>query len=114
MRGGAAQARLNFPLAASAVQQGFGLAQQQLLQATQEFQESLSQQAFSNRLGFADILSGIGSRLVGNPSITLSSALDPLVRSRLANTTSSSSGFGLQDVGNLALGIGSTALALPR
>lgn len=106
LRGASATARLNFPLSVTQVQGGFNLGQQGLLEATRSFQANLQQQAFANRLGIADLTSGIGSRLVGNPAGTLSSALNPLTQSRLAQTTQRTSGFGLNQIGQLASGVG--------
>ena len=68
-----AEARLNFPLAASQLQsQQIGF-QQQLAQSTQEFQQQLRQQAFSNRFGLTGqaAQSGLGlssSVAVGFPN----------------------------------------------
>lgn len=106
LRSAQAQAELNFPLASSQLLQQSAQGQQSLLEATRQFQDQLRSQALSNRLGLASTLGGLGAQLTGNPAATLSSALQPLTQSRLANTTQTTSGFGLGDAAGVLGGFG--------
>lgn len=68
LRAGEATARLNYPLAAGQLTSGINMGQQNLSQATAQFQAELRQRAFQNRLALSgqNVTGGIGIASVGN------------------------------------------------
>jgi hypothetical protein len=121
LRSAQAQAELNFPLAQSSLLQQSALGQQNILEATRQFQDQLRGQAFNNRLNMASTLGGLGLQLAGNPAATLSSAINPMAQTRLANTTTTQGGFGLSQfaqglggAGGLLTGLSATGIFSSR
>jgi hypothetical protein len=102
IRGGEAAARLQFPLAQSQVTQAGALGQQNLAEATRQFQEQLRAQAFSNRLQAGATVSGLGLGLAGTQSLVLPGQ----PQGGISTTTTSGGGLGLGGIGQLAGGIG--------
>lgn len=107
IRAAEAASSLNFPLAAAQITSGIAGGQQQLAEATRQFQAELRQRAFQNRLALTGQATSGG---IGLASIGIGSgALDALTRQRLAGATTTSStekGVGLGEIGQLAGGIG--------
>ncbi len=105
-----ASAKLNFPLAAGQLTNAIGFGLQQTTEATRQFQASLAQQAFVNRLNVTGLSSGIGLSLSGNPAGTIASGASPFLQSRLASgsTTSTTGGLGatISGISSLAGGAG--------
>jgi hypothetical protein len=114
LRSAAASGKVNLGLAGSQLTQASSLGLAQVTEATRQFQQSLSQQAFANRLTASGQSAGIGLGLAGNPAATLSSAINPLTQARLGSSSTSSGGLG-QFIGP-AIGaggaVGSSALIL--
>lgn len=113
LRASEASARLNFPLAVQQVQSGINLNQQQVFSAAQQFQESLRQRAWQNRLALTGQAQsgGIGLASIGGGN----QALNALTNSRLANTTQTttgSKGIGLGEFGQAAGGVGAALSGL--
>jgi hypothetical protein len=108
IRGGEAAARLQFPLAQSQLTQAGALGQQNLAEATRQFQEQLRAQAFSNRLAAGNLVGGLGLNLAGTPSLVLPGQPQGGVQT----TTTSGGGLGLAGIGQLAGGIGSVMMGL--
>jgi hypothetical protein len=104
IRGGEAAARLQFPLAQSAQTQAGALGQQNLAEATRQFQEQLRAQAFSNRLQAGATVSGLGLGLAGTQSLVLPGQPGGGIAT---TTTSGGGGLGLAGIGSLAGGVGS-------
>jgi hypothetical protein len=102
IRGGEAAARLQFPLAQSQLTQAGALGQQNLAEATRQFQEQLRAQAFSNRLQAGATVSGLGLQLAGTPSLTLPGQ----PQGGISTTTTSGGGSGLGGIGEAAGGLG--------
>ncbi len=98
VRGAEATARLNFPLAQSQLLQSSALGQQNLAQATSQFQDQLRQAAFTNRLNLQSNVGGLGLGLATGVSV-------PFPGFQRGSTTSSG-GFGLKEVAGLAGGAG--------
>ena len=98
IRGAEATARLNFPLAQSQLLQASALGQQNLAQATSQFQDQLRQAAFTNRLNLQSNVGGLGLGLATGVSV-------PFPGFQRGQTTSTS-GFGLSGIGSLAGGVG--------
>jgi hypothetical protein len=104
IRGQAASAQLNFPLAAGAFDTAQRGATQQFSQAAQQFQNQLQQQAFINRLNLTNQASSSGLSLagLGNPL----GAQQILAGQRVAGATTSSSSFNpFQTLGAIGGGI---------
>lgn len=107
IRAGEAASRLNFPLAAAQITSGIATGQQQLAEATRQFQSELRQRAFQNRLALTGQAQGggIGLASIGGGN----AALEMLSRQRFAGaptTSRTSRGVGLGEIGSLAGGIG--------
>jgi len=115
LRSAAASGKVNLGLAGSQLTQASALGLSQVTEATRQFQQALSQQAFANRLAASGQAGSLGLGLAGNPGATLQSALNPLTQSRLANSTQTTSGFGqFISPGFGALGAGLGAYAALR
>jgi hypothetical protein len=101
IRGAEATARLNLPLAQSQLLQTSALGQQNLAQATSQFQDQLRQAAFTNRLNLQSNVGGLGLGLATGTSV-------PFPGFQRGQTTTSSGGLGsiLSSVGTLASGAG--------
>jgi hypothetical protein len=88
--------------------QAGALGQQNLAEATRQFQEQLRAQAFSNRLAAGNLVGGLGLNLAGTPSLVLPGQPQGGVQT----TTTSGGGLGLAGIGQLAGGIGSVMMGL--
>ena len=115
VRGAAATARLNLPLAQSQLLQAGALGQQNLLEATRQFQEQLRNQAFQNRLSATGTLGGLG--------LGLATGIRPQFPnfakgSTTTTTASGGGGFGFADIlggaGAFLSGIGAIKAASSR
>lgn len=100
VRGAEATARLNLPLAQSELLQASARGQQQLGLATQQFQDSLRQAAFTNRLNLQSNVGGLGLGLATGVSVPFPGF------QRGSTTTTSGLGQTLSNVGTLARGAG--------
>ncbi len=109
-----AQAKLNFPLAASTLLQTGTAAQGQLAEATRQFQENLRSQAFQNRLNLASTLGGLGLGLAGASSTNLPGAISALQPRGSTTSTSDPLGTGINllgGVGGVLSGLGAVGKA---
>ena len=97
IRGAEATARLNLPLAQSQLLQTSALGQQNLTQATSQFQDQLRQAAFTNRLNLQSNVGGLGLGLATGVSV-------PFPGFQRGSTTSTSDPLGT--AAKLAGGIG--------
>lgn len=97
-----AQARLNFPLASSSLLQSSTLGQQQLTEATRQFQDTLRNQAFSNRLNLASTLGGLGLGLATGFNVPQPS----FPRGQTSTTSGGGLTSGIGAVGGLLTGLG--------
>jgi hypothetical protein len=96
LRGGQAQAELNFPLAANAQQAAMSQFQQQLGQSSQDFQQQLQQQAFQNRLNLFGQVGQLGLGLSGvQPAANLQQAFKPQMGTFQEQSTDQGSGWGM-------------------
>ncbi len=112
VRGAEATARLNLPLAQSQLLQSSALGQQNLAQATSQFQDQLRQAAFTNRLNLQSNVGGLGLGLATGVSV-------PFPGFQRGQTTTTSDPFGtavslLGGAGSAATGIGAIIAASSR
>lgn len=98
IRGAEASAQLNFPLAQSQLLQSSALGQQSIAQATQQFQDQLRQAAFTNRLNLQSSVGGLG--------LGLATGVQTAFPGFSRGSTTSSGGFGLNDIAGIAGGLG--------
>ena len=113
LRASEAQARLNYPLAVNELNSKVNLGTQSLVQSAKDFQSQLRERAYQNRLALTGQTgtTGIGLSSVGSGN----GALSALTNSRMANaTTSTDKGIGLNEIGQLASGIGGLAIGGSR
>lgn len=108
LRAGEAAARLNHPLAVSQIMSGINMGQQNLADATKQFQAELRQRAFQNRLALSGQTSSSGIGLATVGSGVGASTLNTLTgtRSRTSSGTSFNPGEYLQGLGGFMEGVG--------
>ena len=112
IRGAEASAQLNFPLAQSQLLQASALGQQQVSEATRQFQDRLRQAAFTNRLNLQSNVGGLGLGLATG----VQTQFPPFQR---GSTTTSSNPFGtftsiLGGAGGLLTGLGAVGVGSSR
>jgi hypothetical protein len=108
LRAGEAQARLNFPLAASQISSGINLSTASVADATKAFQAELRQRAYQNRLALSGQTSSTGIGLSNVGAGAGASALGSLsgVRSHNYSGTSFDPAALITAYGKLGGGIG--------
>ena len=101
LRQAEATAKLNFPLATQQLQSAQVQFQQQLAEATSQFQGQLRNTAFLNRLRLSEAPQQFGIGLVGGVNVP------GLGRARQGSrTVTSGGGFGLSGIGSILSGVG--------
>jgi hypothetical protein len=115
LRAGQANAELNYPLGVAQLTSQIGGQQQAIAENAKQFQETLRQRAFENRMKITGqaTSTGLGLASTGGGQGSLSA----LTQSRLAGgttTTNVDRGIGLAEIGSFASGIGGLMTGLGR
>jgi hypothetical protein len=115
LRANEANAKLNYPLAVSQLSSQMSALPAQIATSARDFQETLRQRAFANRMAVTGnaTSTGLGLSSVGGGN----AALSALTNNRLASastTTNVNRGIGLSDVGNVASGVGNLIYGASR
>ncbi len=104
IRGAEASAQLNFPLAQSQLLQASALGQQNLTEATRQFQDQLRNAAFTNRLNLQSSVGGLG--------LGLATGVQTQFPGFQRGSTTTTSGLGLSGIGSILSGVGAGLTAL--